>query len=204
MKKDRIVFDFIKLTSAEKVAKGRSVEKEMTGNPSFVTPDVPMVQLHDATDVLETRIIAASTGGKEETALLHQAEEKWDDEMRLLARYVERIADGNGAIMLSAGFNLAKQPIPAQRPEFSVELGEKSGSVILRRQAVEGAKSYIWQIFTGDSPQKESDWTIAQVTAQATAELSGLTVITRYWFRVAVVTKEGTSAFSDPIMQVVI
>jgi len=204
MKKDRIVLDFKKLTGTEKVSKGRSVESEMRGNAKFTSPDVTMDQLKEATDLLEGSIVAAATGGKEETLLMHQAEDSWDSLVGLLARYVERIANGDGAIMLNAGFNLAKQPIPAQRPEFSVELGEKSGSVVLRRLRVEGAKSYIWQYCTDAIPDNDSDWKNAEVTVQATVELNGLTALTKYWFRVAVVTKDGTSAFCTPIMQVVI
>lgn len=143
--------------------------------------------------------MASLTGGKEATALLHQAQENWINNMRITARYVDRIADGDSAVILSAGFSLAKQPTPAVRPEFSVELGEKSGSVYLHRQRVVGARSYIWQQSTDGI-----NWEVAQVTTQASVELTGLTSLTKYWFRVAAVTIDGTSAFCDPIMQVVI
>jgi hypothetical protein len=125
--------------------------------------------------------------------------------MRKEAGYVNRMADGDGAVIVSAGFNLAKQPAPRIHVEFSVELGDKSGSVILRHLAVEGAKSYIWQFCIGEMPAAdESGWTMAQVTTKASAELTGLTIMTKYWFRVAAVTAAGTSSFSKPIMQVVI
>jgi hypothetical protein len=204
MKKDKIVNDFTRFPVTEKVEFGRNVELQMKDNPKFPTPDVTMDQLKQATDLLETRSVASLSGGKEETALLHQAETAWDDLMRLEARYVERIANKDGAVMLSAGFNLVKQPAPAQRPEFSVELGEKSGSVMLKRQAVEGAKSYIWQISTVPFPEKDSDYTVAGVTVKASLELENLIPLTKYWFRVAAVTREGTGPFTPPIMQVVI
>ncbi len=124
--------------------------------------------------------------------------------MRLLARYVERIANTDGAIMLSAGFNLVKQPAPAQRPELSVELGNKSGVVLLKRQAVEGAQSYIWQMSSVALPEKEADYTLVKVTVKANVEIEGLTPLIKYWFRVAAVTREGTGPFSAPVTQVVI
>ena len=204
MKKDRIVLDFKKLSGTEKVSKGRSLESEMRGNAKFQNPDVTMDQLKEATDLLENSIVAAATGGKEETVLMHQAEDAWDNLVGLLARYVERIANGDGAIMLNAGFNLAKQPIPAQRSEFTVELGPISGSVLLRRMTAIGVKSFVWQYCKDPIPERDSDWTIAEVTTQASVEIKGLTPMTKYWFRVAVVTKDGTSAFCTPIMQVVI
>jgi len=74
----------------------------------------------------------------------------------------------------------------------------------LRRQAMEGAKSYIWQHCIGEMPAAENAWTTAQVTSKAAVELVGLIAMSKYWFRSAAVTASGTSAFSTPIMQVVI
>ena len=204
MKKDHVVLSFVKDPIAKKVETGRSVEGKMRPNPIFANPDVPYDDLKASTDTLEARYVASLSGGKEATALMHQAEADWIDKMRTEAYYVDRIADGDGAVILSAGFNLAKQPSPAVRPEFSVELGEKSGSVSLRHQKIDGARSYIWQYCIGEIPGNETDWVNAQVTSQVSVELTSLTPLTKYWFRVAAVTISGTTAFCTPIMQVVI
>ena len=204
MKKDRLVLDFKKLSVPEKVSFGRNVYQSMKDNPHFVTPDILLEALKGYTDTLEQRYVASQSGGKEETMLLHQAEEVWDDALTKQGRYVERIADGDGAIILSAGFNLAKQQGPGQKPEFSVTLGSVSGSVLLRRQAFTSASSYIWQFCEGALPEDESGWTTSKVTSRATVEITGLKSLTRYWFRVAVVTPQGTTAFCSPIMQAVV
>jgi len=204
MKNDHVVLDFVKEPIPQKIETAHNVESEMRANPIFANPDVPYDDLKSINDLLQSRYVASINGGKEETALLHQAEEVWIDKMRKTAKYVDRIADGDGAVILSAGFNLAKQRSPATRPEFSVELGDKSGSVLLRRQRIEGARSYIWQYYIGETPTTDAEWVNAQVTSQASVEITGLKTLTKYWFRVAVVTITGTSAFSDPIMQVVI
>ncbi|MDR3652340.1 MAG: fibronectin type III domain-containing protein [Paludibacter sp.] len=204
MKKDHAVLDFVRDPIAIKIETGRNVESKMRPSLIFKNPDVAYDDLKASTDLLETRNVAALNGGKEATALLHQAEEDWVNKMRLMARYVDRVADGDSAIILSAGFNLAKQPAPAVRPEFSVELGEKSGSVLLQRKRVDGARSYIWQYYIGETPSNDANWVNAQVTSQASVELTGLTPVIKYWFRVAAVTPTGTTAFCDPIMQVVI
>lgn len=205
MKKEKVVFDFIKLSVTEKVEFGNNVEIKLTGNPRFPTPDVALAELKAKNDLLQSRSVAALSGGKEATALLHQAIQDWDDTMRKEANYVNRIADGDGAVILSGGFSLAKQPAPSSRPEFSVEQGEKSGTVALRHQAIEGAKSYIWQYCVGETPAAdENDWKLGTVTTKASAELTGLTPLTKYWFRVAAVTVDGTGAFSTPLMLTVI
>lgn len=204
MKKDRAVLDFIQFPVARKVETGRNVEMKLRSGSIFTNPDVTPDELKAKTDTLEERSMAAMNGGKESTVLLHQAEDDFNNTMRLVVRYVERIADGDPAIILSAGLSLAKQPASPSRPELKVELAERSGSVRLRRRSVEHARSYIWQYTTGEHPAQENDWVVAKVTPQATIELSGLTPLTKHWFRVAAVTIDETQEFCDPVMQVVI
>jgi hypothetical protein len=205
MKKDRIVLDFIKKPVPSKIEFSRNVFTRMSGNPNFLHPDVSLEELAAKITLLETRSVAALNGGKEAKALMHQTEEELDDFLRKEAGYVDRTADGDDAIILSSGFNLAKQPASAVRPEFSIELGEKFGSVSIRRQAVAGAKSYIWQFCIGEMPAaNDADWVTAQVTSKATVELTGLTPLTKYWFRSAAVLISGTTAYNPPVMQVVI
>ena len=203
MKKVHVVLDFIRIPIADKIAMGKNVFTQMTGNAAFPTPDIALSDLKTATDNLESRYIAALTGGKEATALMHQAEEAWDDRMRRLAMYVDRIANNDAVVIFSAGFNTSKQPVPAQRPELSVEPGKKSGCVLLRRQAVQGARSYVWQYSKNVLPETEAGWTFAQATSKASVELVDLVPITKYWFRVAAVTPQSTSAYNDPVMHVV-
>ena len=134
---------------------------------------------------------------------MHQTETVWDDAMRKMARYVERIANDDPAIILSAGFNLSKQPLPYQRPELSAEQGEKSGTILLRRQAIPGAKSYIWQYCINTLPENDSGWTFAEATSKASTEIDNLTPVSKYWFRVAAVTSQGVTAYNDPIMHII-
>jgi hypothetical protein len=204
MKKEKVVFDFIKLTATEKPEFGTNVIQKMTGNPRFPNPDESLDSLRIKNELVQSRSVAALSGGKEATALLHQAIDDWDNAMRKEAKYVDRIADGDGAIILSAGFNLAKPNIPGQRAEFTAENGEHSGTAALRHIAIDGAKSYIWQYCIGETPANENGWTIGTVTTKASAEITGLIPLTKYWFRVAAVTVDGTSAYSQPILLVVI
>jgi len=204
MKKDKVVYDFIKLTATEKSEFGTNVIQKMTDNPRFPTPDESLENLKAKNDLLQSRSVAALSRGKEATALLHQAIDDWDGTMRKEANYVERIADGDGAVILSAGFNLAKPNTPGQRPEFTAENGTHSGTALLRHIAIDGAKSYIWQYCIGETPANENGWTIGTVTTKASAEITGLTPMTKYWFRVAAVTVDGTTAYCKPILLVVI
>jgi len=205
MKKDKVIMDFIRIPVANKVEIARGVIAKMKNNPAFPKPDISLDEVEAQNNLLEARYIAAMSGAKVAIALLQQAEEEWDDKMRKTAAYVDRIADGVASIILSAGFNLAKQRGPTNRSEFEVKRGNKSGTVILRRYIIQGARSYVWQYCVGDSPAtNEAEWITAQVTTRATAEISGLTTFSTYWFRCAAVTAKGISGYSMPLMLVVI
>jgi hypothetical protein len=200
MKKIHAIFDFVSLAFPEKITFGRNVHTMMTGNVNYPTPDVPLADIKAKTDLLEEQMVAASHGGPPETALLHQTAKEWDDMMRDEARYVDRIAKGNEAMIRGAGFNVSQQPNPYVRPEFSAKIGEQPGTARLRRQAVQGAKSYIWQLSKNVLPVGEDGWSNAKVTTKATALIDGLDTLTIYWFRVAAVTPAGTLAYNAPIM----
>lgn len=95
-------------------------------------------------------------GDHEQIALMHQAEAEFDDFFRRLAKNVNRVADGDDAIILSTGFHLSKQPAPTERPEFTAEYGDEKGSIRLKRKAFEGASAYIWQYYVGpDMPTED-------------------------------------------------
>jgi hypothetical protein len=204
MAKDHVVLDFLRYSVVEKISFSDMIQLRMGSNPLFPTPDVPMTTLKANNDALRVAYDAAQKGGKEETLLMHQAEDEWDDVMRKEANYVDRIADGDGAIILNAGFNLAKQRTPAKRAEFTAHQGDKSGTAQLRRLAVEGATAYIWQYCKDPVPMDESAWITANTTAQSTAIISGLTPLTRYWFRVAAVTRQGTTDYTGPLLLAIV
>ena len=203
MKKSHVLFDFVLNIPPVKIAFGRNVVPLMMGNANFPSPDIPLTVIKDKTDVLEQKLIASLNDGKTEKAELHQAEKEWDNLMRYEALYVDRIADGDEAIIKSAGFSVSKQPVANAKPELWAEAGDRPGTVKLRRKAVQGAKSYIWQYCPNAFPESEAQWVFADASSQATVILENLTSVTRYWFRVAAVTTEGTSAYCDPIMHVV-
>jgi hypothetical protein len=205
MKRNHVVLDFVRLSIPQEVEFTKNVIARLRASPKFSGSPITVDELEAKMTLLETRSIAAQGGGKEATALMHQTEAELLDMLRKVGRYVDLLADGDDAIILSSGFNLSKQPAPSSRPDFSVELGEKPQTVTLRCKAQDGAKAYIWQYCIGDAPAtNDADWVTAQVTSKTQAELTGLTPLTKYWFRVAVVTSAGTGAYCSPVMQVVI
>jgi len=204
MKKLKVILDFIRFAIAEKIAFYRSVILSLTDNDAFPTPDVSLTSAKTAVDDLENAFIASKDGSRTAISVMHDKEEAADAILRTLAAYVDRMAAGDETKILSSGFHLSKQPTPIQKAPLTVEDGANSGSVKLVAKAVEKAGAYIWQHAKDALPETESEWINSGTSTRSYYELTGLTVASKYYFRVAAVTPDGTSDFCAPVMKVVV
>jgi len=203
MKKNTVVLDFLRFSVPNKIVFGRTVLSKMSVIALFEKPDMPYDTGTEIVNKLEKYYMSSRGGDHEQMALMHQAETEFNDFFRKLGYYTDRIADGDEAIILSAGFHLAKQPTPSEKPEFTVEVGDIPGTIWLKRKAVAGASSYVWQYYAGAEVSTEDKWLFAGSTTQASFLMTGLTSATKVWFRVAAVTKDGIQPFTDEVMKVV-
>ncbi len=204
MRSVKVVFDFIRCSYSEKIAKGRYIYDKMNGNPNFPSPYVALNTIIESTDRLESCYVASLKGSRLATARLHAEVKIWNDLMRNVAKYVARISDNDVAILLSSGFNPSKPTIPGAIAEFSVKNGEETGSVFLRKKAAKYGCAYVWQYCKNALPENEKDWSFANVSLKSSCLLYDLDPLTRYWFRAAVVSTKGISAYCNPVMHVVI
>lgn len=124
--------------------------------------------------------------------------------LRKQAAYVTLIADGSDSVILSSGFHVMQQPSPKHLAEFSVENGKNSGDVLVKHKAVKGAGAYIYQRANDPLPSIESEWAYIGFTTQRKYTDKGLFPGSKHWYRVAWITKDGLSAWSDPMMIVVL
>lgn len=196
MKKLKILLTFTKLAIIEKINFFRNVLEKMENNPLFPSPDVSYPDAVLAVNKLEEAQLAAIDGSRTAIATMHKVDVETDEVFRKLADYVNRVCDGDEASLLSSGFDISKEPAPRQIHEFSVKPGEKPGTVVMKRQAIPGAKSYLWQKAAGELPQNDEGWSLAGVSTQASIEINGLASAQRYWFRVAGITPDGQGIFS--------
>jgi len=204
MKRIKAMLDFIELPVAEKIVFFRNVIAKMTANVSvFTNPDQSMETANNSVDLLQANYITASGGGHAAKVAMHASENAADEIFRELVAYVDRIAKGDESIILSSGFNTSKQPTPAQKPELTATSGANSGSVKLTAKAVKTAGSYIWQYAKDTLPADDNGWTMAGFSTQASNELTGLAVATKYYFRMAAITNTGTTDFTAAVLKVV-
>jgi len=203
MRKVKTVLDFLRFSVSEKIEFYRNDISKMTGNAYFTTPDVPLATATTQVNSLETDYVAAKTGAHQAVAKMHQSEKIADATFRKLALYVDRIADGNDAIILSSGFHISKQPDPKSTKTFAVNAGKNSGEIELVHKTIQGARAYVWQYSIGNLPADDTQWMYKDSTTKAKITITGLESGSKVWFRVLATTINGTQPCSDPVMKVV-
>ena len=204
MKKNKVALDFIKLSVSLKIIFCRSVLLDLTGNAAFQTPDVTLADAKLAVDNLEIAAIAAEGGSQLSTAQMHAKEAIVDAIFHNLAAYVERIANGDEAKIISTGFHCNKQPAAINKLPLAVNDGLVSGSVETVFKAIEGAGSYEVEYAIGELPTTEAGWKSAGKSTRAHLTISGLPVGVKCFFRMNATTPKGTTDFCDPVSKIII
>ena len=191
-----VVLGFAHLSISEKIGRARSVVTSMTGNPAFATPSPALTVITAAINACDAAYVAALKGSVDDTANMHAKEAFMEMQLRLLCNYVEGIANANPAtaeaVVLSAGLRVKAKPGRVAR-EFHATATEVPGEVKLVTRFVQRA-TFIWQMCTDASL---AAWeTIGQATRGSMLK-TGLIPGHVYYFRVAVVDKDGQGPWSE-------
>jgi hypothetical protein len=188
----------------EKIEFARSVVLQMTGNTHFSEPNPALSLITAGANDLEEAYVKAQNGGGPDTADMNNKEAALDQLLTAEGYYVEvtanKVAATAQTTILSAGMDV-KQPGNIHIPLLSVSPGSVPHSVKLRRKAEGRGVVYKWQMSA--DPFTDSSWTDAGEGTLATFEIRNLKPVTRYWFRVAVITGNVQAEFSDPVTFVV-
>ena len=199
MKKFLVKLALQRKSAEVKVEFGRTVHKNMNGNPNFTTPFPDLATLQTVTDDLDRAFVARKTGGPLQVAALHTAIAEFDAVMTNLGYYVNSIANGSEEIIKSAGMETRKQKSPVgilTRVERLVAYPlVKVGVIQLRWKRVYGKGSYnVYMKLDGETDDKYK--LVGQPTS-ARLMLEGLKSAQYYWFVIEAVGTKGTGALSD-------
>lgn len=188
------------------VAKARQIGSALKTNPNFPTPQPTVAQIEAAADDLEASQAAAHAARQDAQMKTSIAHEKTDSLMGLLrqvAGYVESVAGDDETKILSAGMTMkstATTPSTVFAPTgLSATAGEHEGEIDLSWDRTKGARSYV--IERSPDPLTQTSWVHQGVALKSAATINGLTSGARYWFRVAAVSNNGQSGWSDPTVK---
>jgi len=196
------------LTIPEKVARAQQIVAALTGNSNFPTPHPALAEVTTAAGELETASNAAQAArleAKRRTAAMGHKEDDLDQLMTQLGAYVESVAGGDEALIMSAGLEMRSDrttdsSAPAAPETLTATTGNHEGEIELSWDTVRGARSYIVERTT--DPQTAASWIQAGVSPRSSLIVEGLDSGKRYHFRVAAVTLNGQSAWSNQAVKV--
>lgn len=100
----KISLAFAKLPDDELCGFAVNVITQMTDNPAFVNPRVPLTELTAAKDTFLADLVASLDGGRVATARKNASRRKLIDLLRTQAIYVQSIAGADLALLLTSGF----------------------------------------------------------------------------------------------------
>ncbi len=137
-----------------KFAKGRdanlgsftaSTIKQMTDNPGYPNPAVPLAELAQAYTNYRTKLAASRDGGRLATAAKNAARAALVSLLRKQAAYVQSVAGTDLALMLSSGFHAAstnRAPLPLPRAMVKSLKSLQSTKLYLSLEPVRSARGY--------------------------------------------------------------
>ena len=190
-----------KLSLPALLEKTLTIAGAMESNPYFPAMNPSATDLRNKVAAIQVQIGIAATGNKQAKANIRKLKRELIIMLNNEGFYVERVANDdpeNGeAIILSADMNPKKSGTHTART-FFVKNSPLPGKMLLRTKAEKRA-SYLWEYSTD-----AANWFSGGITISAKNSISGLTSGTRYYFRVAVITKSGQGAWSDVLTIIVL
>ncbi len=200
MKNVIIALHFRSYSAPQQTVFADKVIASLTGNTAFPSPYPTVAMLTTKNADLKAAIASASLGGLDTTADVYAKQRELLRNLKAIAAYVEFESNTNEVTALSSGFDL-KQSATKIAKSFSAKHGILSGTADLETKAGSNC-GYIWHMCL--DPLSSNDWVQQKITMQSKTTLTGLTPGVKYWFRVALITKDGQQSWSDPYMLLVV
>ena len=179
---------------------GSHIYSCLNGNANFSGILPALVTLQNLITTLNNAAAVQIKGDKTTTKAVQVAEYNLKRLLKFYAAYVEYYCNDNAVVALTSGFSL-RQHASLTTLVFSAVHGVQIGEVDLKSKGSKGA-SYIFQYTT--TPLVASSWITSSTQKQVKHTVTGLTVGTMYYFRVAVVTKAGQQPFCTPVNLMVV
>jgi len=200
----RIVYPFKQSRDSELVKTANRVLGSSKGNAFF--PDTTLVQeLEKRTIAFQVAMNNAADGGKTLIAIRKDCRRSLIEIMVQFGFYVSQICKGDRAMLLSSGFDLARE-IGESRLMAGIEslvvTNVNSGEAYVVVKRVDGARAFIHQ-YTTEPPSDATVW-VSETTAHRKHTFTGLKPLATYWFRVIAIGLNGQKTISDAISKVIL
>jgi hypothetical protein len=203
MRIPRLNISFARYSDADFLNKANHIASSMTDNPAFPTPVPPLADVQDAIATYSTNLTAAAALGRVNVAEKNQSRFILELVLVQLARYVMYTANGDATILISSGFDVARDPQPRHLDNpGAVIVGNGNTSGTLTAAIKKGnATSFVHEI-TDTLPTDTTVWTKYPTNTRQFV-FTNLTPGKQYWVRVAAVGYRNQVAYSTIATQFV-
>ncbi|MCS3798805.1 fibronectin type III domain-containing protein [Niastella sp. OAS944] len=200
----KIIYPFKQSRDSELAKTANRILGSTKGNSFF--PDTTLIQeLEKRTIAFQVAMNNAADGGKTLIAIRKDCRRSLIEIMVQFAFYVSQICKGDRAMLLSSGFDLAKESSESKLMAgieslevTNVNSGE--ANVVVKR--VKGARAFIHQ-YTTEPPSDATVW-VSETTAHRKHTFTGLKPLAAHWFRVIAIGLNGQKTISDAISRVIL
>ena len=199
----RLKTGFDQLSDPDFQTKTESIYASMLGNINFPAPTPGLPVIDAAIEAYSAALIAAQQKDKNAVATKNQARNNLTALLIQLANSVMTTANGDKTMLISSGFDLAKdgETTPIVKPaSISLTDGQNAGELVVKVPRTKGSTGYGPQYTTGPLTA-DSQWT-AFMTSSSKYTFTNLEPAKKYWCRVAVVGPYNQLVYSDAISRV--
>jgi len=204
-RKPKALLRFTRLSCAGLLAKTESIINAMSGNPHFPSPDPAIATVATANAAYADALQAADTGSRADIAAKNQHRNALQQLLKELAGYVNFTAKGDRAVLLTSGFDINNDGLPAviTKPAgLKVLNGPNSGELISKVPIVDGSRSYSHE-YSLDPALADASWKPHSCT-RSKFIFKGLQPGKQYFVRVGAVGSKDQKVYSDVISRIVI
>lgn len=200
---DVILSSYKVLRDSDTITQGYRVVEKMENNPNF--PDAPP-ELAEAKRVLpELQSAVSDAKGRdlEAVALKNNKKAELIALLTVLAQYVTLTCKGDRLKLLSSGFPISgasSTQVDQVIQQLEVLLGSP-GEATTKVKRVRGVRAYMHQ-YTTQPPGADTVWH-SEGSKFAYYTFSGLSSVSKYWFRVVAITAGGERITSPVITKVI-
>ncbi|MBK7854194.1 MAG: fibronectin type III domain-containing protein [Bacteroidetes bacterium] len=198
--KKNVVLKLSGLSTEGLINLGNTIVEKMTGNGNFPTPPVSMTDLEKAVNDLTTAYATAKfSRSKVEFEKVRTLKADLNSVLEQEAEYVDWIAKGDVAIILSAGMNVNKtpqrHPAPSQVTDLVGVFTGIPGTILLRWKR--SAYSKMFQVFMTTTPDVAQSWKLIDTITTRRLMVENVASSTKFYFKVVPVNAAGVGPDSE-------
>lgn len=199
----RTLFDFSRLSDTELDSTAENILVKLSANGDFPDPYPNMETLQ--TNVLAYRqaLVDAALGDRAKMRIRDEKRKELERTLHNLAFYVEKTANGNTALVLSAGFSVDKPKLtvgPLPKPDSIIVVPGLHGSGMATVKVKRNLQARLYWLEYRLLGTKE--WTRVQ-QSRSRFKLTGLQPLSQYEFRAAYLGTDPTVTYSDVVVSYV-